>query len=294
VLGATLEITNNLSQTVKLVETGKGNYETPPGWLAKMGKLYQLSIHLSDGREYLSENQLLYSAGVIDSLSTVYKPNSINQGNLEQPQHAVFVSIDGHGEPGQPNLFRWRWRGIFEILTYPELHTAIVGEGVIVPNPLPCSGYLTGTPCYCCNCWVTEKSTEAHIFKNDVVGDVFKDELITYIPVDAYHFSIKDYIEVEQLSLSDEVHEFWKRIEAQQQGASNIFQPNAIKIQGNIHPVTNPKEEVFGIFSVSGVVRKKRFLTSADIGGNTPAAAQYPNDCRLLFLNSSNVKPDFW
>jgi hypothetical protein len=293
VTNAKLAITNNLFKTDSLENQGNGHYTTKAGFTALMGKFYKLHIKLKDGRRYESEEQLLYPAGVIDNLKINYKADYYNKNPLTVPKDAFHISVDAHGQPEQSNKFRWRWRGIYEVFTNPELHTTIM-FGAEVPDPLPCSGVLTGHPCFCCNCWVTEKNLEAHVSKNNLSRNVFLDESITHIPVDAYRFFIKYYIEVEQLSLSDEAYEFWKRVEAQQAGTSNIFQPNAIRIQGNIHALTDPKEEVLGVFAVSAITRSTRFLTRSDIKGDMPIPAIIPNDCRIVFRNSSNIKPEFW
>lgn len=295
VSGATLIISNNLLQQVNLTEVEPGLYQTPNNWMAQQGKLYQLKIMLADGREYISEDQHLYSAGTIDELHTELKLNSINQDNISLPQHAIHVSVDGHGDDGQDNLFRWRWKGTYEVFTNPELFEVVRG-GALIVEPLPCSGLHPGGPygpCTCCSCWVTDKDFTARVSRS-FTENGFLRQPITIIPVDQFRFFIRYHVEVEQLSLSPQVYDFWKRLESQQQGAQNIFQPNAIKIKGNITSVTNPKEEVLGIFAVSAVVRQTRFIDQFDLGGIVSTPPVVKNDCRIPFANSSNVKPDFW
>jgi hypothetical protein len=293
VTDAQLAIKNNLFKTDSLINQGDGRYLTKDGFLAQIGKFYKLHIKLKDGRLYESEEQLLYPAGEIDELKVIYKKN-FNEGMPAFVPRDIFqISIDAHGSSEQANKLRWRWRGVYEVLTNPELHTISI-NGTPIPDPLPCSGFLTGEPCICCNCWTTERNETAHVSKSETAKGVFLDEPITRILVDQYRFRIKYFIEIEQLSLSDEVYEFWKRIEAQQAGSNNIFQPAAIRIQGNIHPITNPKEQVLGIFAVNAVSRASRFLIPSDLGGTPPAPNTIANDCRLGFKNSTNIRPEFW
>jgi hypothetical protein len=208
----------------------------------------------------------------------------------------------GKTDPLSPgNFARWRSTGMYEIRTYPELRMEAQGD-FLVPAPLPCSGFVAsetgpteGPPCTCCECWVSEYSTEAVVSPSlRAHENAFHDVLVFGVPVDSWRFHRKYFFEVEQLSVSENVYEFWKRISIQQKGADNVFQPNAIRVRGNIRCITNPAEEVFGVFSASAIIRKSMFVKRSLIPRLITPPVTVTDDCRFIFQNTVNVRPSFW
>jgi hypothetical protein len=130
---------------------------------------------------------------------------------------------------------------------------------------------------------------------NNVIreGD-FKNVFILRVPVDNWRLIDKYHIEVEHLSVSSDVHRFWKLVQVQQESAGNIFQPNVVQVEGNVASLTNPDEAVFGVFSVSAVTRSTIVLDRSYIQTPVPPLDTAIADCRFYFNNSTNVKPPFW
>jgi hypothetical protein len=93
------------------------------------------------------------------------------------------------------------------------------------------------------------------------------------------------------LDLAPEVYSFWSLGKAQQQGSDDIFQPNIVKVRGNIFSTTNPDEEVLGIFSVSGTASARIEIKYGDY----PVRAFYPpavtEDCRAYSGGSTEIPP---
>ncbi len=293
VSGATVRIIDEtLGLITGLNQTAPGKYQTASTWKTVVGREYTLHIQLSDGREYRSDTQLVYPAGNIDTLAMVYLPNSINQNDQSQPQNSYGIYIDSRGEEGQPNFFRWRWTGTYQVETDPASKTRIDPVcNCEVPDPPACSFGL----CSCCLCWVNDFSSQAMVSNNQLSTDyAFYNVFLGKIPIEPFRFSQKYHIEVEQLSLSESAYEFWKLVQAQQQGSTDIFQPNAIKIRGNLEAVTNPEEKVFGMVAFSSVTKASRFIYRYEVPGTISDPPLIREDCRIAFRNSTNVKPDFW
>lgn len=298
--GAQLTIRDDLGTIIQLLESTPGIYKTTPGtWHATLGRSYSLKIVLTDGRAYESETQLLYPAGEIIHLTPQFMENSINHNDPAKPQDSFGMYMDAAGVDKSPNLYRWRWIGIYEVLSFPELHQKVISTpfgGTLAADPLPCSAvFAPDGLCTCCSCWVSEYSSVAKVSNNQFVSDnQFNSVFLDKIPVDRRRFYKKYHFEVQQVSLSESVYSFWKLVSAQQSGANNIFQPNAIKIRGNVNSTTNANEEVFGVVAFSSITRKSVELTQFDV----PAKVQYidsvKNDCRTLEKYSSNIKPPFW
>lgn len=291
--GATVSITDETTNvTIVLAGTVPGRYETPSNWSVVVGREYSLHIQLPDGREFRSDTQKVFPAGEIDSLALVFLPNSINQRDPSLPQHSYGIYIDSKGVAGEPNLFRWRWTGTYQVETDPASKTRF-DSGCLceVPDPPLCS---IGT-CTCCFCWVNDFSSQAMVSNNQFITDsLFYNVFLGKIPFESFRFYGKYHIEVEQLNLSESSYQFWKLVQAQQQGATDIFQPNAIQIRGNIEAVTNPGERVFGVVSFASVSKASRFIYRQELPMILPDPPLIREDCRIVFRNSSNVRPDFW
>lgn len=298
---ALLTITDNLGEQINLIETSPGVYQTTPAdWRAESGKSYTFHIQLSDGRLFKSTEQEIYSAGTIDSLFATFSPNAIN--NVDDPslsQNAFSLFLNASGEEGLPNLFRWRWKGTYEIFTRPELTLSVIPGCCTVPDPLPCSGYnnalVAVQPCTCCTCWVTEYSRQARVSANQFANDnLFQGVNLAKIPVDGLRFYNKYHVEVEQLSLDESSYSFWKLVQAQQAGATNIFQPNVIKIQGNISNVANREDQALGVVSFASITRKSFFINRSEIVGTKPSLPVVILDCTAYDETSTTTKPIFW
>jgi len=301
--GATVSISDNAGNSEILTENLPGIYRTN-AMQGELGREYQLRITTSEGIVYESIPAVLQPSGEITNLYFEYRENEINGHDPILPQDALAIYVDGLGEEGFSNLFRWRWSGTFHITTFPELRTraenALVGF-IIVPDPEPCSGYIYNgsqlvmvSPCTCCDCWITQKGSEVAISDNRIVNDIeFKRVLLTKIPVDEWLFDDKYYFEAQQISVQPEVYNFWKLVSVQQETAENIFQPNVVSVKGNIECVSHPEKKAYGIFSVSSIVTKNFYIDRTDIP-QLPFHEVGAKDCRLFFENSSYIKPIFW
>ena len=174
----------------------------------------------------------------------------------------------------------------------------------LLPDPEPCSGYIYAQgrlrkigPCTCCYCWASENSKSATISDNRFISDnIFPSTEVAKIAITPFHFFERYYLEVEQLSLSAEVYDFWKLARAQQQSAGSLFQPNAVRVQGNIECVTNPEETVLGVFSVSGSTKKTLSILRSEVPVYIPPIDTLPINCMqgLYGDASTNYKPIFW
>lgn len=300
VTGAAISIVDDLGNVVFLSEIGDGEYQViPESWQAQIGRSYRLRIQLTDGRKYESTDQLVYSAGHIDLIYFTYAEGAINSGDLANEKDAFIAYINSSGVSGLPNLFRWRWKGTYEILTRPELNTTVTPEGIRVPAPLPCSGFNSSLipvePCVCCNCWVNDFGRLAKVSENEfATSNRFWGVEFARIPVDGLRFYNKYYIEVEQLGLDESSYAFWKLVKAQQSGARNIFQPNVIRVQGNVRNVNDSNELVLGVVSFASVTRTSKFIYREDITGKKPSAPSLILDCRNFDKTSTNIRPPFW
>jgi hypothetical protein len=92
------------------------------------------------------------------------------------------------------------------------------------------------------------------------------------------------------------VYNFWKLAQAQQRGTNNLFQPNTIKVKGNMICVSDPDKELLGVFSVSAITKKSLFIMKEEVLLPIPPLDTIPYNCieSLQGTGTTTKKPDFW
>lgn len=299
VFGATVTIHDNTGTSEELVETGKGRYSTQD-IQGVIGRQYWITVQVGE-QLYYTEPQQLFPPGYIDSLYYQFLQNSINLSDPIKPHHAIEVMVDSRGVEGYPNLLRWRWRSIHELLTHPQLRTREEPRNcsgppdfpcppLIVPNAPPCSA----PPCECCRCWYERKSEISSVSNNRAVDGInFKGQQIARVAADDYFF-IRTFIEVHQMSLSEEGYKFWDLVKRQQDGNENLFQPNTFSIPGNVKAMDPTALPVLGFFGVYGVAKKSMFVNPFDFPLYLEPPGIITETCRGTYPGASYEKPDFW
>jgi hypothetical protein len=305
VSGASVQIRDDLGNTEELTEKATGIYETADNVKGVIGRKYQVLITTAEeNKQYESDLIPLAPAGEIETVDFEFQENALNSEDPYHRKDAFSIFVNARGTPGAPNLFRWRWTGTYRIKTFPELRTRAEGGpngNVYIPDPLPCSGYvyeqgqlIRRDTCSCCDCWLTRYSDDVTLSNNDyVVDNKFNHVPVAQIPVDNDVFYDKYHLEIEQISIPEDVYKFWKLVNIQEESSGNIFQPNVVKIRGNIRCVSDPDEEVFGIFSVSAITKKSISIRRSDIPKRLPPIDTVTYDCRV-YTGGTNLKPPFW
>ena len=294
---AVVVIVDDLDNNYNLTEVSPGLYETDPNELTgEIGRSYYVSIKTQGEVEFQSTIQKLTEPGEISNLYFELDNESAsgNDGELK-------VYIDSKGVSNEENLFRWRWTTIHKTIASPELHTTTTPRGEI-RTPEPCSGYVLRQgqlvqvgECTCCICWSYNYSEGSFVSQNDFVSEnTFNKQFLGKIPVTAMHFYDRYYFEVQQLSLSEEAYSFWNLVEKQQKSATDLFQPDAVKIKGNIKNVSDPSKEALGFFGVSGVASVTTDIQESQIPYALPEIETVPHSCLDYFKYPTTEKPPFW
>lgn len=302
VTNALVAIHDDLNNVAFLTEVSPGLYMTNENDMrGELGRSYHVNITTSNEKEYRSAPQRLTSAGEVTHVYFEFVKDALPGSQSDSFVDGLKVFMDTKGDLGGSNLYRWRWTTIHKVKSNPELETRTTPGGEI-PIPQPCSGYIYQQrqliqvgECTCCICWSYNYSENAQVSKNELVNQNTYNKIdLGIIPVTSMHFYDKYYLEAQQLSLSEEAYDFWNLVEKQQSGATDLFQPNAIKIRGNIENVADPDEEVLGYFSVSGVASKGFYIDLQEIPYTLPEIETVPFPCTQYFKNPTTTEPWFW
>lgn len=292
-------VSDNLGNVEELEEGEFGVYQTKPNGIRGMvGRTYTLRIENRDGTVYESSPELLRPVGKVDSIYYEFESVVPESGPT---RHGFKIFIDAQSEGGTESFMRWKFTGTFRIETNPELHDVPCGESRC-PDPRPCSGYVITNvgltrvaDCLCCVCWVNEIESRPLVSDNQFVsGGKFRKVQVGFVEVNEFTFFDRYQVEVEQMSLSRAAFDFWRAVQAQQEGTSSLFQPPFGKAKTNIFPV-NGGPEVQGIFYASSVNRKSRFITRDEVPVEIPdLSVVISESCNLVFDFASTTKPLDW
>ncbi|MEM9675880.1 MAG: DUF4249 domain-containing protein [Bacteroidota bacterium] len=120
-----------------------------------------------------------------------------------------------------------------------------------------------------------------------------------------YAFFARYYINIYQLSMTQEAYEYWEdvRIIANQEGT--IFDPPPAPIPGNVYNTNDQDETVLGFFEATAIDTVRTFIQKGDLAPLpisdfcASALESQPEDPRaccecLLIDNSSTERPDYW
>lgn len=317
ITGANVSIEDDAGVIVTLTETIPGRYETDPAELkGAEGRSYKLKVTTPEGQVLESTWEKMYRNGEVNSIDLRHLPGVLipeepdpTYDPLTSEKDAFDIHIDATGTSGEPNLFMWRWKGTYHIHTYPEEVVRPTSQTpgsddpvIFIPNPLSCSGFIEEDStlvrvgdCFCCDCWITETDAVVHLSSPEFTSNARAVGVkITRLPINGIRWYEKYHIEISQITLSPNTYRFWNLVRAQQRAPGDIFQPNGVRVTGNITCVNDPDIEVLGIFGASSIVRKGLYILPSDIPVNVPLQERIAADCRARFTQSTTTKPDWW
>ncbi len=292
-------ISDDFGNTEELEEGEFGVFQTKAnGIRGTVGRTYTLRFENRDGTVYESSPELLKPVGKVDSIYYEFESVVPESGPT---LNGFKIFIDAQSVGTTESFMRWKFSGTFRIETNPELHDVPCGQSRC-PDPRPCSGHILTNlgvtkvaDCTCCVCWVNEIESRPLVSDNQFVsGGKFKKVQVGFVEVNEFTFFDKYQVGVEQMSLSRSAFDFWRAVQAQQEGTSSLFQPPFGKAKTNILPV-NGGPEVQGIFYAAGVDRKTRFISRGEVPVEIPdLSVVISESCNLVFDFASTTKPLDW
>jgi hypothetical protein len=234
----------------------------------KVGNQYWLNITLPDGSSYRSQPETLLPVPAIDSVyyriveETLYDPANRPYSSTKLP---IYVSVQ---DPvATDNFYRWDWNALEQIFTLSQLDTAV-------------------TTCYLIP---SLKRNNSIVISGDEFnnGNEFE-QLIYTLPYDR---SSQFLITVHQYSLNKSAYDYWQQVLQESRRTGSIFDPAPINVAGNIVSEDDTQKTVLGYFMASAVTNK-RLLIDRSIVKGTPDDLRDFGDCRFIYPNSFEEKPE--
>lgn len=316
VSNATVTIQDDQGNSEPLTEQTSGNYYTK-FFQGIVGRSYSLKIITQEGAIYQSATEKLLPIGDFSNLRSEFRQNEPPLTNGQVTSTNGFnIYLDSEVLPEQEERVWWRWIGTYEIFTFPELRLKILATNppreppLLIPDPPPCSGYTivnANRPsatkfgpladCQCCTCWVSQYSDVPLISDPKFIANgKINNQYIGFIEANRRTFYSKYYIEVEQLSVSKAVYDFWKNVLTQKGNSSNLFQTPPPKTKGNISVVTANSTPVVGYFAASSIKKHAITLNRSDVETHYRLLPidTIKESCVTAQKYSTTKKPIFW
>ncbi|WP_408641449.1 DUF4249 family protein [Spirosoma telluris] len=107
---ATVEVVMDSALVIPCHETVDGSYQLPSDFKGQIGHAYQLRFTLTDGTQYVSNQQLIQTVPPIDKVSSHFNPKSIFPplNGFYTAAHDLFVDFNDPAETR--NYYRWDWK----------------------------------------------------------------------------------------------------------------------------------------------------------------------------------------
>jgi hypothetical protein len=306
--GASVIINDDLNNSFTLSEITAGNYQTSASFRGTVGRTYTLQITTADGNQYESLPQKLLPVGEIEKVyrEFVQVEDSLTANRTKDPKNGFNIFLNCNVLPEQNKLVRWRTMGTYEITTYP-IERTVASNGaqiVMIPDPPPCSGYsyvpfphlLGDGICKCCTCWLSIYDSGPILSDPKFINENHVERLkLAFVPANRSFFHKKYYFKVEQMSVTQEAFDFWKKIKKQGGTGSDLFQTPSGQTTGNMKPVGDTKIPVIGLFGVSAVRSHSFFIERSEIPYRVSSMDRFPDSClKIQSRYNTNQKPDFW
>jgi hypothetical protein len=303
-LAVTLHEVNGVNES--FIESSPGVYRTKGVIQGQTGHSYYINIKTIEGKIFESQPEMINPVGKIGEIRFEFEKRIIRKNFYETDNDVFNVFLDSDAGGGSEVYVRWRFKGTYLVVTYPQFFFRSTPPYTPYKDPFPCSGYVLGEgpegsggvlrqvgQCTCCTCWANNFETIPQIADASLVaGNQFKNVKIAEVSINNRTFYDKYLVEIEQMSLTKNAFDFFKLVRKQKEEASSLFQPPAAEIRGNVKALNN-NDLVIGLFWATSIATQHVFIEKSDIPFPLPEANLNTLPCTTVPF-SSTTKPKLW
>lgn len=232
---------NNTRTT--LVGNNNGEYSVPQLNLNNSVR-YRLRIKTSNGKEYLSDFVPIQLSPAIDSV------------HWQRTNDGIQFLVSTHDPQNKTQYYRWEYDETWEIhSTYISNFEWVVDRVVLRPDPF--SIYF---------CWRSGSSNAIFLGSSaKLTQDVISAQQLHTVPLAAERISVRYSINVRQYPLTEQAYQFWNIMKKNTEQVGSLFDPQPSQLLSNIHPVSDPTEQVIGFVSAGTYSEKRLFVTRSQV-----------------------------
>ncbi|GAB3948475.1 hypothetical protein GCM10028805_22960 [Spirosoma harenae] len=282
---ANVNVVVDSAQVVSATEMVDGTYELPSDFRGQVGHAYQLRITLSDGRQYVSTQQIMPDVPPIDNVSIRFNATTFPPGQYPNAFRAGYDCFVNTKDPiGERNYYRWDWKlwekqhwckSCYQGIYVDSVQQDYVQNGALVavrsavedcvafPTIIG-SNSLAIWYDYLCrsDCWDLIQNYYLTIFDDQLTnGGAVNGRLIGQVPLLTRQPAL---LQLRQGSLTASAYRFYELLQQQTQKTGGLADSPPTAIVGNVKNLANPREAVTGFFTASAVATVRRFMDKKD------------------------------
>lgn len=236
---ATVTISDDLGNSTTLTYRDQGLYETTdPTYVGKVGRTYQITVLLKNGKKYVSIPEKIKPAVPVSQINTQF----VYKFNFDYPAY-LNISVDAKDPAQEENYYRWT----FYNWVLRQTKGVSCGFGCIMYE----------------YCYQRYDDKEVRLLSDAAInGNTIRNQLVGRCYIYTYGNPL---IDIAQQSLSREAYQFWKAYQEQQSRTGSILDPLPASIKGNVRNAVDSTEYALGYFSAYSIVHKKVILVPLSI-----------------------------
>ena len=270
---AKVTIEDNLGDSTSCKWIGLGTYQsTDSNFVGIVGRTYTLKIYLTNGKVYVSKPETITAVPPIDSLTIFHDTTHITDVRPDQ----FIISVNTLDQPATKNYYRWTASGYIARKSW---------GGSCAFYWAPCGDPFS---CLChAQCDVYSADNDINILSDQLINGREIVQPAFYVPI--YWFG-KDYVQINQYSLSQNAYIFWQQYLTQTNLTGSVLDPQPAPLLGNIYNQSDSSDIALGFFSASAVATKKIIIIPffIQLYWLESVAGQFikQGDCQVVYPNA--------
>jgi len=283
VTDANVYISDGDGAKTHLQNCGNGYYKTDStSFTGVVGQKYTLQILTGDGKEYKSEECIMFPVPAIDTI--YYEKGEEISGSLGENLEGIKIYLNSGSATGMNKFFRWTFEETWKFIldSPPRYQCTIIDDTAFSFEEIPVVKDI---------CWKNSKSGD--IVTNSILADqsdyIDKEEIQFIAPSKSDRLTQQYSILIKQYSVSEKEYDFWNNLKKVSHNGGDIFDAQPYPVISNIHNVNDANEIVLGYFEVSAVSQKRIFITAHEL--DTLNLPHYKTDCVEYVKSPSDYPP---
>lgn len=261
--GASVSVLDDIGNEYLFTESTKGEYlSNDPTFTGITGRYYQVVIVTPDGIHIESAPELLREPVAIDTVYAELEYHENKDKDAVYPGYQFYTNLAWN--PVDTNYIYWRMTSTFKFQTTFPIYYYYAGDFYPFEDPDSLR-----------NCWKTVVFPQPFtINTQDFNTPKITRHPLHFIDTRDRTLSIRYSVLVEQLTISEKAHRYWKELQDQNEQQGSLYSEQPYQIKGNLVNTDNPDELVMGYFTVAGIDTTRMFLDRPDV-------EFYYSDCEL-------------
>ncbi len=251
ITGCIVKIIDGKGNTYPAIDVWNGNYDAivPESELIP-GNTFKIDIQILGGDHIVSDFDQIQDAPDVDSVYYVTQKLPTASPVVFTQGIQFYLDLDA-GNSACRN-YRWEATETWEYHTLYPIEWYYNGRlhHVLPPD----SSKMV--------CWRTSKLRDVYMLSTKLLSEnKYKQFPLNFVDNTSSSRLVYGYsLLVRQFSMSDAANDYWEKIKANYQDQGGLYESQPMAIKGNLHNLTNPKQEVLGFFGAATVTQKRIFV----------------------------------